>query len=155
MRRIAECDGIGNFDALHCLLARNSIRELRTSSRDSQAREGCESKNQSGQSQLTASTNPARLACPSSTSTKPSPHPPQLNVSGFLKKLRVFSAVFRRIIAGQSNGMASPPFTLTALNRWSVANKQLPRKYCSTALCIEFDQCSCGKDQSPARLRLR
>jgi hypothetical protein len=32
---------------------------------------------------------------------------------------------------GSSNGL---PFTVTALNRWSIANKQLPRKSC-TSIC--------------------
>jgi hypothetical protein len=32
---------------------------------------------------------------------------------------------------GYSSGLASGPFTVTALNRWSVANKQLPRKFCN------------------------
>jgi hypothetical protein len=58
-------------------------------------------------------------------------------VSGFIRKVRVFSAVLRTTMAGYSgsNGPSNGlPFTVTALNRWSIANKQLPRKSC-TSIC--------------------
>ena len=51
-------------------------------------------------------------------------------VSQLLKRLRIFSAVLRSIMASTPNGYpntnGATTHTLTALNRWSVANKQLP-----------------------------
>jgi hypothetical protein len=53
-------------------------------------------------------------------------------VSSLIRKVRVFSAALRITMTGYSgsngysNGLASGPFTTTALNRWSIANKELP-----------------------------
>jgi len=50
-----------------------------------------------------------------------------------LKKLRIISATLRYMMASSSNGYYTahglPTNTLTALNRWSVADKKLPGKF--------------------------
>ncbi len=55
------------------------------------------------------------------------------------------SAAYRGRMAGHSNNgpKASPPFTLTALSRWSIANKELPALDKIKALHVyDFDNTS-------------
>jgi hypothetical protein len=44
----------------------------------------------------------------------------------FIKKLRTLRAIVGLAMANPQNGASPTQYTITALNRWSVANKQLP-----------------------------
>jgi hypothetical protein len=67
------------------------------------------------------------------------------------KQLRILGAASRCTMAGISSGngnsttLASAPFTVTALNRWSIANKRLPCKSANSMFGLELTNIAVDK----------